>query len=128
MNPVNLQPVSNKIVNLKIILWMIGILLLTLVVKNAKSDETPSRVTYHQVEISGFAFIPKQLRVNVGDTITWTNKDIVPHDIIDSTDQKTISPDLATGEAFTFVVKNSMLYECGLHPSMKGKISIIDSP
>ncbi len=128
MNPVNLQPVSNKIVNSRIILWMIGILLLTLVVKNAKSDETPSWVTHHQVEISGFAFIPKQLRVNVGDTIMWTNKDIVPHNIIDSTDQKNISPDLATGKTFTFVVKNSMLYECGLHPSMKGKISIIDSP
>ncbi len=103
-------------------------LLLALVVKNAKSDEIGFRATHHQVEISGFAFIPKGLKVNIGDTITWTNKDIVPHNIIDSSHQKSLSPKLSTGETFTFLVKNSMLYECGLHPSMKGKISLIDSP
>jgi plastocyanin len=128
MTPVNAQYTSNKITYSKIVCWTIIIFLLVFVVKNAKADAPLSRVMHHQVEVSSFAFIPKQLRVNTGDTITWTNKDIVPHNIIDSAHQKSISPDLSTGEIFTIVVKNSMLYECGLHPSMKGKISYIDSP
>lgn len=128
MNLVNIPLASNKHTNSKIILWMISVLVLVLVVKNAKSDTTRSRVTHHQIEISSFAFIPKQLKVNVGDTITWTNKDIVPHNIIDNAHQKLISPDITIGKAFTFVVKNSMLYECGFHPSMRGEISLIESP
>jgi len=121
MNPVNRE-------HARIIIWIITASLFAVGVKNAKSDEITSRVTHHQIEMSGFAFIPKQLRAKVGDTITWTNKEIVPHNIVDSTHQKPISPDFATGETFTFVVKNSMLYECGLHPSMKGNISLTDSP
>ncbi len=124
---VNAQLSSNNIIYFKKLCWITSAFLLVFVVKNVKANEISSAVKHHQVEISNFAFIPKQLKVNIGDTITWTNKDIVPHDIIDSTVQKTISPELLTGEIFTIVVKNSMLYECGLHPSMKGKISFIDS-
>jgi plastocyanin len=124
MNLANDQYASNKISILRIII----VLLLVLMVSNAKSEDISSLVTHHQVEISGFVFIQKQLRVNVGDTITWTNKDVVPHNIIDGNHHKSISPDLETGESFTFVVNKSMLYECELHPSMKGKISLIDSP
>lgn len=128
MNPVNRQHTRNKLANARIIFWMITTLLFTVGVKNVKSNEIPSRVTHHQIEISGFTFIPKQLRMKIDDTITWTNKDIVPHNIVDRTHQRPISPDFATGETFTFIVKNSMLYKCGLHPSMKGNISLIDSP
>ncbi len=128
MNFGNGQLVSNKIISSKTYFSVMAILLLALVIKNAKSDEISLKAIHHQVEISDFAFIPKQLSVNIGDTITWTNKDMVPHNIMDSNNQKTISPDLATGEKFTFVVENTMLYECGPHPSMKGKILLIDSP
>ncbi len=128
MNLINIPLACNKRINSKIMLWMISVLVLVLVVKNANSDTIHSRVTHHQIEITSFAFIPKQLRVNDGDTITWTNKDIVPHNIINNTHQKLISPDITTGKTFTFVAKNSMLYECGFHPSMRGEISLIDSP
>lgn len=128
MISVNARYISNKNTYSKIICGIVSIFLLFIVINNAKADEIPFRVMHHQVEISGFNFILKQLKVNIGDTITWTNKDIVPHNIIDSINQKLISPDLSTGEMFTFVVKDSMLYECGLHPSMKGTISLIDLP
>jgi plastocyanin len=31
------------------------------------------------VSISGFAFHPPSVTVNVGDTVTWTNNDTVAH-------------------------------------------------
>ncbi len=125
MHHIHEQYPSNKLVDCRRVFWMITGVLLSLVIKNVQSDEIPYSHAQHQIEISGFTFIPKKLSVSAGDTITWINKDIVPHNIIDSTHQTTISPDLAIGEKYTFVVKNPMLYQCGLHPTMKGKLSLI---
>ncbi len=128
MKPINEQLVGNKFAGSRILFWMSATLLLAFAVKNVQSDEISFRVTHHQIEISGFAFIPKELSVYAGDTITWINKDIVPHNIFDSTHKKSISPDLAAGETYTFVVESPMLYECELHPSMKGNLSLNDTP
>ncbi len=128
MKPINEQLVGNKFASSRIAFWVIGTLLLVFAVKNVRSDEEPFKVTHHQIEISGFAFIPKELRVYTGDTITWINRDIVPHNIFDGTHKKSISPDLAAGETYTFVVESSMLYKCGLHPSMKGELLLNGTP
>ncbi len=128
MNLVNERHTGSNCVNPRIMFWVFAGVLLTLVVNNARSNEIASKVTHHQIEISGFAFFPKELTVYAGDTVTWINKDIVPHNTFDSTHKKSISPDLATGETYTFTVENSMLYECGLHPSMKGKLSLHVTP
>ena len=128
MNSVNEQYTGNKFVNQRIMSWVLAGVLLALAVNNARSDEISSKVMHHQIEISGFAFIPKQLTVYAGDTVTWINKDIVPHNIFDSTHKKSISPDLTTGETYTFTVESSMPYECELHPSMKGKLSLHVTP
>ena len=124
MNFVNEHYASNKTINIRILFWMFSDILLYLIVQNAESAESSFKLTQYNVEISGFAFVPKQLEVKIGDTITWINKDIVPHNIVESIEQKNISPDLAAGETYTFVVKKSMVYHCGLHPSMKGKLSL----
>ena len=78
----------------------------------------------HQVTITGFEFVPKKLHVQRGDTIVWVNHDIVPHSIVISSSQEAISLELDNGDAFTYVVESTMAYECGLHPSMKGKLLI----
>lgn len=38
-----------------------------------------SRAEDHIVEIRNFAFIPEKISARPGDTITWINRDIVPH-------------------------------------------------
>ena len=124
MHFVKTHHVNNKTINLRILFWMFVGLLLYLIAQNLASAKNSLKLTQHNVDISGFTFVPKQLEVKTGDTITWINKDIVPHNIIESIDQRAISPDLATGEAYTFVVKKSMVYHCGLHPSMKGKVLV----
>jgi len=79
---------------------------------------------HHQIIISGFEFSPKELMVSAGDRVTWINKDIVPHNIALNSMQKALSPDLASGEKFSFIVDNSLSYICGLHPSMQGKLIV----
>ncbi len=84
-------------------------------------------VVHHEVIISGFEFVPDKLELSLGDTVTWVNKDIVPHNIAIEHAQYALSPDLARGEKFTLVVQTSLAYLCALHPSMKGKITIVNS-
>lgn len=78
----------------------------------------------HQISIKGFEFVPKELQVSRGDTVVWVNHDIVPHSIVISSTAQAISPELESGETFIYVVGSSMAYQCGLHPSMTGKLTI----
>ncbi len=101
-------------------------LLLTLVFGFASSKTLEQALipTHHQVIISGFEFVPKKLNVSTGDKISWINKDIVPHNIAVNSTLKVLSPEIASGETFSIIVKDSLSYICGLHPSMQGKLIV----
>ena len=64
-------------------------------------------------------------RCRVGTTITWTNHDDVPHNIV-STEQKFKSPVLDTDEQFShrFDAPGTYQYFCSLHPKMTGRIVV----
>lgn len=95
------------------------------IVGSGLSLEMKHEAVHHQIAITGFKFVPEELKVSPGDTITWVNEDSVPHNIINSHYQKeAVSTDLKSGEKYTFVVTDSLTYECGFHPSMKGKLLI----
>lgn len=79
---------------------------------------------HHQITISGFEFVPEEIEVKVGDTITWVNKDVVPHNVVDISNKQVVTPDLMQGGNFSYVVNSAMSYRCGFHPSMKGSIVI----
>jgi len=78
----------------------------------------------HQVIISNFEFKPSKLNVKVGDTVTWINNDIVPHNIAINMKQKALSPEIGSDQVFVYKVDKSLTYICGLHPSMKGKLIV----
>ncbi len=80
--------------------------------------------SHYQITISGFEFVPDEIEVKVGDTVTWVNKDVVPHNVIDIGNKKAVTPDLKQGEKFSYVVSHAMAYKCGFHPSMKGGVVI----
>ena len=44
----------------------------------AKADSAPR---IHQIAIQGFVYTPASLEVAVGDTVVWTNRDVVPHTV-----------------------------------------------
>ena len=84
------------------------------------------KVMSNEVVIDNFSFRPDKLTVHVGATVTWINRDDVPHTVA-STDKKTIvSPALDTDEKFsyTFTIAGTNDYFCTVHPHMKGSIIV----
>lgn len=78
-----------------------------------------------QVVVDNFSFAPAMAAVAVGSTVTWTNRDDVPHNIV-STDQKFKSPVLDTDEQFshTFNAPGTYKYFCSIHPKMTGQVVV----
>jgi plastocyanin len=81
------------------------------------------------VNISNFAFDPKDVTVNVGDTVTWTQKDTTPHTTT-SDDAVWDSPFLSVGQSFSrvFDVPGSFPYHCKPHPFMTGTVTVQGAP
>jgi 3',5'-cyclic-AMP phosphodiesterase len=78
-----------------------------------------------EVSVDNFSFAPATATVNVGSTITWTNRDDIPHTVV-STEQKFKSPALDTGEQFShrFDTPGTYKYFCSIHPRMTGQIVV----
>jgi plastocyanin len=80
------------------------------------------------VTIQNFKFSPGTSSVHVGDTITWTNRDIAPHTATakdGSFDTGTINKNKSGSHTFTKA--GSFAYICSIHPSMKGTVTVLAS-
>jgi 3',5'-cyclic-AMP phosphodiesterase len=79
----------------------------------------------HDVAVDNFSFSPGTASVAAGTTVTWTNKDDVPHNIV-STERKFKSPVLDSDERFSyrFEAPGTYKYFCSLHPRMTGQIIV----
>src|ERR1700691_2948613 len=77
------------------------------------------------VEIDNFSFAPAAVTVPVGTTVTWTNRDDIPHTVV-STDDVFKSKALDTDDKFSFVFSRPGTYSyfCSLHPKMTGQIIV----
>lgn len=81
------------------------------------------------------AYTPNPIRANVGDTVTWTNRDSTPHTVTSGT---AVAPDgnfdsspgfnplMAPQATFshTFTEPGEYPYYCGLHPNMVGTVVV----
>jgi plastocyanin len=88
----------------------------------ASAQQKPETV---EVKIDNFSFGPAELTVAVGTTVTWTNRDDIPHTVV-STDKVFKSKVLDTDEKFsyTFTQAGSFPYFCSIHPKMTGKVAV----
>ena len=79
----------------------------------------------NEVKIDNFSFGPAELKVPVGTTVTWTNRDDIPHTAV-STDKTFKSKVLDTDEKFSFTFSKPGTYEyfCSIHPKMTGKVIV----
>lgn len=77
------------------------------------------------VSIDNFTFAPDTLTVAVNTTVTWVNKDDIPH-VIASNDGVFKSRALDTDQKFsyTFAKAGTYPYYCSIHPKMVGKIVV----
>jgi plastocyanin len=78
-----------------------------------------------EVKIDNFSFGPTTLTVTAGTTVTWTNRDDIPHTVV-STEGVFKSKVLDTDEKFsyTFSKAGTYPYFCSLHPKMTGKVIV----
>src|SRR5580700_10912268 len=83
------------------------------------------KMSMMEVKIDNFTFGPAT--VPVGTTVTWINKDDIPHTVVSTDDSKTIkSKVLDTDEKFslTFSKTGTYPYFCSIHPKMTGKVIV----
>jgi len=77
------------------------------------------------VTIDNFVFEPARLTVKAGTTVTWLNRDDIPHTVA-AKDRLFKSKVMDTDESysFTFSTPGEYTYFCSLHPHMTGTIVV----
>jgi plastocyanin len=102
----------------------IAIVLLVAGSPTVSANDQPSAANA-SVNIDNFVFGPQTITVPVGATVTWTNKDDIPHTSV-STDGVFKSKVLDTDEKFsyTFTKAGTYPYYCTIHPKMTGKVVV----
>lgn len=77
----------------------------------------------NQVLIKGYKFLPQDISVKVGTTVTWVNEDSVVHTVEGSGMD---SGNMSKGEEFTFTFDKVGVYDyiCGPHPYMTGSVIV----
>jgi plastocyanin len=113
--------------------WILGfaapvIAAATLLISDARSftaraEQAQSSTV--EVKIDNFSFGPATLTVAAGTTVTWTNRDDIPHTVV-SDDKVFKSKVLDTDEkfSFTFAKAGTYPYFCSIHPKMTGKVVV----
>jgi plastocyanin len=88
------------------------------------ANDQPSAATA-EVKIDNFSFEPQTITIPVGATVTWTNRDDIPHTVV-STDGVFKSKVRDTDEKFsyTFTKAGTYPYFCSVHPKMTGKVVV----
>ena len=77
------------------------------------------------LDIKDFAFAPAAITVHVGDTLTWTNRDLVAHTV--TADSRIFdSGVLQNRQSFTwtFDTAGEYSYLCTIHPTMVGSVIV----
>ncbi len=104
---------------------MIAMVLLLAGTPNVTANTQQAASATAEVKIDNFSFGPGTLTVAVGTTVTWTNRDDIPHTVV-STDGVFKSKVLDTDEKFsyTFAKPGTFPYFCSIHPKMTGKVVV----
>jgi len=111
--------------------WIAGLVALVVIAMlllagspSVKANDQPSSASA-EVKIDNFSFGPETIKVSVGTTVTWTNRDDIPHTVV-STDGVFKSKVRDTDEKFsyTFTKAGTYPYFCSVHPKMTGKVVV----
>jgi plastocyanin len=101
------------------------ILSLTLLACAQKAQSAADSQSATEIKIDNFSFAPQTLEITAGTTVTWTNKDDVPHNVV-STDKIFKSKTMDTDEKFsyTFTKPGTYNYFCSIHPRMTATVVV----
>jgi plastocyanin len=76
------------------------------------------------VMIDNFTFEPAQVTIKVGTTVTWKNRDDIPHTVVSAGKFRSKTLDTDDSYSFTFTSPGDYKYFCSLHPHMTGMIKV----
>jgi plastocyanin len=85
----------------------------------------PAAAEEAKIVIDNFVFTPTTLTVKAGTKVVFLNHDDLPHNVVDEKGRFK-SKALDTNETYArlFDRPGEIVYFCGLHPQMKGKIVV----
>jgi plastocyanin len=91
---------------------------------DAKTTEAKATEAGPEVHIDNFTFESAQLTVKVGTTVTWTNRDDIPHTVVSAGKFRSKTMDTEGTFSFTFTAPGEYKYFCSLHPHMTGMVKV----
>ncbi len=97
--------------------------------QSASPESAQSTAASNAVTIAGFQFKPDALTVKLGSTVTFTNQDATPHTVTPEKGVKftgTGRLQKSDSKSVTFDQVGEQSYFCEIHPSMKGKITVVN--
>ena len=79
------------------------------------------------VAIEKFAYAPKEINVEPGTKVRWTNRDETPHTVTSQAAKKVFASaamDTDDKYEFTFASEGDFAYFCTVHPMMTGVVHV----
>ena len=109
-----------------------GILIVEISEPEPKVQEASVVIPNGNSEMSAAGFyLPLNLEIPVGTTVTWVNDDSVPHNIQSMDEEGNViqlfnSPPMNTGDRFEFTFEESGVYNyfCSFHPWRVGVVTV----
>jgi hypothetical protein len=89
----------------------------------------PASTATSTVQIRATGFVPATVTINQDDTVTWTNTDTKDHQVV-ANGGSFASPILSKGKSYNHVFRGggTFRYHDGLHPGLKGTITVRGAP
>ena len=84
---------------------------------------SPAFAATIEVTIDKLVFSPASVQAKVGDTIEWTNKDVIAHTATVKGGWDVMIPPKSKGKV-TLKAAGAVDYFCRFHPNMKGHIEV----
>ncbi|TIS61335.1 MAG: amicyanin [Mesorhizobium sp.] len=83
----------------------------------------PALAATIEVTIDRLVFSPMSVEASVGDTIEWTNKDVIAHTATVKGGWDVMIPPKSKGKV-TLKAAGAVDYFCRFHPNMKGHLDV----
>lgn len=120
-----MKPSPHWLLSARTWLWIArGLVGAGLMASSACAGQSP-RARSHAVHINAFRYAPDTIRVAVGDTIVWTNHDVVPHTATGAENRWDTGKIDANAAGWWIADRPGMeQYICAYHPNMRAMVVV----
>jgi len=95
-------------------------------IQDQNTAVTTSEPQNYPINISNFSFNPQEVKIKVGDSVSWLNNDSMQHKVASVSGNEISSELLPKGASYkhTFNTPGTYTYYCTIHTSMRGTIIV----